>query len=197
MTLIIVNDEKTTIKSLCAMIDKAPKMDVFKLEEVASDGSKGDIIILSKALREHPCLEAFHMTSVTLTDASLSLDQTVSLILVTVPDLSHVKLERVPVTSSALARFCTNLKTPIVSKSGLIDTDAITLAEAVAKSPSIELIGIPDNDLSDLGCEAFATAVDKEISSIHLEGDGNMSGEQRTLIETALRKRAGGKAHAA
>jgi hypothetical protein len=207
MTLIYVNDEKTTIESLCAMIDKAPKMDVFKLEEVASDGSKGDIIVLSKVLREHPCLEAFNMTSVTLTDASLSLDQTVSIILVTVPDLSHVKLERVPVTSSALARFvspsalaaagyCTSLTTPIAPKSGLTHKDSIKLAETVSQSPSIQLSDIPDNDLSDLGCDTFATVVDRN-SSINLEGDGKISGKQRTPIATTLLARAGGNAHAA
>jgi hypothetical protein len=111
MTLIFVKDEKRTIKSLCAMIDKAPKMDVFKLE----DGAEGDIIVLSKALRRHPCLEEFHMTSVTLADSSLSLDEVVSMILISVPDLRHIKLEKVPVSSSALAESesCTSLKTPM------------------------------------------------------------------------------------
>jgi hypothetical protein len=196
MTLIYVKDEKRTIKSLCAMIDKAPKMDVFKLEEVASDGSKGDIIVLSKALHGHPCLEDFHMTSVTLTDASLSLDKTVSMIMDSVPDLSHVKLERVPVSSSVLAAAgdCASLKTPIAPKSGLTDKNAtITLAEAVAQCPSIKLIDIPDNDLSDLGCVTIAAAaVDKTSSpqTIRLEGDGK-------IIETTFRERAGGRAHAA
>jgi hypothetical protein len=182
MTLIYVKDEERTIKSLCALIDKAPKMDVFKLEEVELDGNKGDIIILSKALRGHPCLEEFHMTSVTLTDAPLSLDQTVSMILDSVPDLSHVKIKKVPVS-------CTDVKTPIVPKSGLTDTDAITLAEVVARSPSIELTEASGHDLPDIGCVAFATAPDKNFSS--------GSAEQRTLIETAFRERAGGRAQTA
>jgi hypothetical protein len=115
MTLIYVNDEKTTITSLCAMIDKAPKMDVFKLEEAELDGTTGDIIVLSKALCEHPCLEEFHTTVVTLTDASLSLDQAIFIILVSVPDLKHVKLEKVHISSSALAAAgnCTSLTTPM------------------------------------------------------------------------------------
>jgi hypothetical protein len=190
------------------MIDKAPKMDVFQLEEVELDGTKGDIIVLSKALRWHPCLEEFHMTTVTFTTDAydlLSLDQVVSMILVSVPDLRHVKLERVvPVSSSALetAVYCTSLpKTPIVPQSGLTDRDAMKLAEAVAQSPSIPLIDIPGN-LSDDGCDAFATtALDKNssIQRVRLEGnhDKPTSGEQRSRNETSLRERAGGRAHAA
>jgi hypothetical protein len=180
MTLIYVKDEERTIKSLCALIDKAPKMDVFKLEEVELDGTKGDIIILSKALRGHPCLEEFRMTSVTLTDAPLSLDQTVSMILDSVPDLSHVKIKKVPVS----------VKTPIVPKSGLTDKDAITPAEAVARIPSIELTDASGHDLPDIGCVAFATAPDNNFSN------DMISGEQRTL-KTAFRELAGGRAQTA
>jgi hypothetical protein len=191
MTLIYVRDEERTIKSLCALIEKSPKMDVFKLEEVELDGTKGDIIVLSKALRGHPCLEEFHMASVTLTDAPLSLDQTVSMILDTVPDLSHIKIEKVPV-------FCTGLKTPIVPQSGLTDKDTITHAEDVAQSPSIELIDASGHDLSEIGCVAFASAPDKNSSVETIrEGNGKISCEQRNLIESALRERAGGRAHAA
>jgi hypothetical protein len=180
MTLIYVRDEGRTIKSLCALIDKAPKMDVFKLE----DGTKGDIIFLSKALHGHPCLEEFHMTSVTLTDAPLSLDQTVSIILKSVTDLNHVKIKKVPVS-------CTDLKTPIVPQSSLTDKDAIPLAEAFARSPSMELTGASSHDSSDIGCDAFATAPGENFSNRII------SVEQRTLIETALRKRLGGRAQTA
>jgi Leucine-rich repeat (LRR) protein len=201
MTLIYVKDEKITIKSLCAMIEKAPEMDVFKLEEVELDGTKNDISELSKTLRGHPDLQEFYMTSVTLTDSSLSLDEVVSMMLVTAPDLRLVKLEKVPVTSSALAAlgYCTSLKTILVPNSSLTDEDAIKLAEAVANSPSIELIDISGNDLSDLGCLAFATALDKNtsIQTIRLEGNGKISGERRTQIETTLRDRDGGRAQAA
>jgi hypothetical protein len=201
MSLIFVKDEKMAIKSLCAMIDKAPKMNVFKLEEVELDGTKDDIVVLSQTIRGHPYLEEFHMTSVTLTDSSLSLDPVISMMLVTAPDLRLVKLERVPVSSSGLAAagYCTSLKTILVPNSNLTDKDAISLAEAVAQSPSIELIDISGNDLSDLGCVAFARALDKNttIQTIRLEGNGKISGEQRSLIETALRERAGGGAQAA
>jgi hypothetical protein len=180
MTLIYVKDEERTMKSLCALIDKAPKMDVFKLE----DGIKGDIVILSKALHRHPCLEEFHMTSVTVTDAPLTLDQTVSMILVSVPDLSHVKIKKVPVS-------CTDLTTPIVPKSGLTDKDAITLAKADARSPSIELTYAFSHDSSDSGCVPSATAPVKNFSN------GRITAEQRTLIETALRERPGGRAQTA
>jgi hypothetical protein len=97
MTLVYVKGEKRTIESLCAIIDKAPRMDVFQLE----DDTQGDIIVLSKALCSHPCLEEFEMTSVTLTDSSLSLDEVLSMMLVSVPDLMHTKLEKVPIFSSA------------------------------------------------------------------------------------------------
>jgi hypothetical protein len=258
MTLINVKDEKRNVKSLCAMIDNAPKMDVFKLEEVALDGTKGDIIILSEELRGHPCVEEFHLTSVTLTDSSLTLDEVVSLLLVTLPDLMYVRLEKVPISSSALATegYCASPKTPmdghpcleefhmtsttladaslsldevvsrildlvpecrhvelktlpvsssalavvaVVPQSELDDKDAVKPAKADAQSPSIESSDILDNDVSDLGCDAFATAPDKKssIQTVHLDGGVEISSEQRTQVETTSPKRAGGNAHAA
>jgi hypothetical protein len=201
MTFIYVKEEKMAVRSLTAMVDKATKLDVFKLENVELEGTEDDIILLSKALRGHPYLEEFHMTNVTLADSSLSLDQVVSMMLVTVPELTLVKFEKAPVSSSALATagYCSTLKTLMVPNSGLTDKDAIKLAEAVAQSPSIQLIDISGNDLSDLGCVAFARALDKNtsIQSIRLEGNGKISGEQRSLIETTLRERAGGGAQAA
>jgi Leucine-rich repeat (LRR) protein len=201
MTLIYVKEEKMAVRSLTAMVDKATKLDVFKLENVELEGTEDDIILLSKALRGHPYLEEFHMTNVTLADSSLSLDRVVSMMLVSVPQLELVKLEKAPVTSSALAAagYCYNLKTLLVSSSELTDKDAIKLAEAVAQSPSIELIDISGNELSDLGCVAFACALEKNtsIQTIRLDGNGKISGEQRSLIETTLRGRAGGRAYAA
>jgi hypothetical protein len=94
MTLIYVKDEKMTIKSLIGMVVKAPKLDIFKLEDVCLDGTANDIIDISKALRGHPCLEEFHMTSITLADSTLTLDQVVSMMLVTVPNLTLIKLQK-------------------------------------------------------------------------------------------------------
>lgn len=259
MTLIYVKDERRTIRSLCAMMDNASRMDVFMLEEKELDGTKGNIIVLSKALREHPCLEEFNMTCITLADATLSLDQVVSVIMDSVPDLRHIKLEKVPVAPSALATtgyctslktpmdghpcleefnmtrttledaslsldevisrildlmpelrhfeletvpvssstlavvgYCTSLKTPVVPRSDLNDKVAVKPAKAV-----IPLSDTPDDDVSDLGCDDFATALDKNDSCVHLEGGGKISSEQRTHVETTSPKRAGGKAHAA
>jgi hypothetical protein len=262
MTLIYVKDEKRTIESLCAMIDKAPRMDVFKLEELELDGTKGNIIVLSKTLRGHPCLEEFNMTSVMLKDASLSLDEVISVIMDSVPDLSHVKLVKAAVATSALAATgnrtslkttmdglpcleefhmtsttfadaslsldevisrildlfpelrhdveletepassstlaaagscnSTSFDTTIVPKSGLTDKDT-------AQSPSIPLSDSPDNGVSDLECDAFATAKDKDsvIQTVHVEGGGEISCEQRSQVETTSPKRAGTNAHAA
>jgi hypothetical protein len=201
MTLIYVKDEKITIKSLISMVNTAPKLDVFKLEDVELDGTANDIIDLSKALRGHDYLEEFHLTSVTLTNSTLTLDQVVSMMLVTVPHLTLIKLERSPVTASALATaaYCNSLKSLLVPNSGLTDKDAIKLAQAVTQSTSIQLIDISGNDLTDLGCVAFSTALNKNtsIQTIRLEGNGKISGKQRSLIETTLRERAGGMAQAA
>jgi hypothetical protein len=201
MTLIYVKDENMTIKSLIGMVDKAPKLDVFKLEDVELEGTANDVIELSKALRGLPYLEEFHMTNVTLTDSKLSLDQVVSMMLVTVPNLALIKLEKTPVTASALATaaYCNSLKTLLVPNSGLTDKDAIKLAQAVTESASIQMIDISGNDLTDLGCVAFSTALNKNtsIQTIRLEGNGKISGKQRSLIETTLRERAGGMAQAA
>jgi hypothetical protein len=257
MTLIYVKDEKRTIKSLCAMIDNAPRMDVFRLEELHCDGSRGNIIVLSKALRGHPCVEDFHMISVTLIDASSSLDHVISIIMDSVLDLSQVKLEKVPVSSAlTTAGYCTSPKIPMdghpcleefhmtstaladaslsldevitrildlvpelrhteletapVSSSDLaaatlvpnsvLDGEyAVRSAKAVARSPSIQSSEILDNDVSDLGCDAFATAPDKDssIRTVHLEDGVEISNEQRAQVGTTSPKRAGGKAHAA
>jgi hypothetical protein len=201
MTLIHVKDEKITIRSLYGMIDRASKLGAIILEDVELDGTEDDIINLAKVLRGHYYLEEFSLTSVTLTDSSLTLDVVVSMLLVSVPDLWILKLEKVPISSSALATagYCTSLKTLLVPNSGLTDEDTITLAEAVAQSPSIELIDISGNEMSDLGCVAFANALEKNtsIQTIRLEGNGKIRGESRSLIDTTLRKRAGGRAHAA
>jgi hypothetical protein len=201
MTLIYVKDEKMTIKSLIGMVTKAPKLVVFKLEDVELDGTANDIIDLSKALRGHSCLEEFRMTSVTLTDSKLTLDQVVSMMLVSVPNLTFIKLEKTPFTASALATvaYCNGIKTLLVPNSGLTDKDAIKLAQAVTQNASIQFIDIRGNNLTDLGCVAFLTALNKNtsIQTIRLEGNGKISGEQRSLIETTLRERAGGMAQAA
>jgi hypothetical protein len=147
MTLIYMKDEERTIKSLCALIEKAPKMDVFKLEE----------------RRHHRPLQGFARASLS---RRVPHDQcyTHRCAVELGPDRFHdtglsTRLE-VPV-------FCTGLKTPIVNRSGLTDKDAITLAEAVAQSPSIELIDASGHHLPDIGCMAFATAPD-DNSSIEL-----------------------------
>jgi Ran GTPase-activating protein (RanGAP) involved in mRNA processing and transport len=201
MTLIYVKDEKRTIKSLCAMIERASNLDVFRLEDVVLDGTNEDITNLSKCLRGHHYLEEFDLTNITLTDSSLNLDAVVSVLLLTVPDLMHVKLEKVPVTASALAKvqYCSSLKTLRVPNSDLTDEDAIELAKALAQSPSIRFIDISGNDFSDLGCIAFVTALEKNtsIQTVRLQGNGKISDEHHTLLATTLRDRAGGKAHAA
>jgi Ran GTPase-activating protein (RanGAP) involved in mRNA processing and transport len=201
MTLIHVKDEKITIRSLYGMIDRAKNLDVIKLEEVELDGTKDDITNLSKYLRAHHYLEEFNLTNITLTNSSLSLDEVVSMLLLTVPDLMHVKLEKVPVTASALATvaYSNSLKTLTIPNSGLTDKDAIKLANALAQCPSIELIDISGNKLSDLGCIAFTSALEKNtsIQTIRLKGNGKIGEENRSLVDASMRKRAGGRAHAA
>jgi hypothetical protein len=141
-------------------------LDTFKLEEVELDGTEDDVIALSKAFRGHDYLEEFHVINVTLTDSTLTLDQVVSLMLVTVPGLTLIKLEKVPVTASALATvaYCSSLKALLVPNSGLTDKDAIKLAQAVTQSASIQLIDITGNDLTDLRGVAFFTALNKNTS---------------------------------
>jgi Leucine-rich repeat (LRR) protein len=202
MNLVYVKDEKISMKKLTAMIEKFPgEMEIFRLEGVELEGTEDDIIFLSKALRGHPYLDEFHMANITLTDSTLNLDQVVSLVLVTVTDLKILELENVPISASALASvgYCTYLKTVAFPNSNLTDEDASVLATAVTQSGSIELIDLSGNDLSDLGCIAFASALVKNtsIKSIRLEGNGKISGDVRTQIETTLLERAGGNAQAA
>jgi Leucine-rich repeat (LRR) protein len=196
MTLIYVKDGKMSMRELAAMIDRIPEMDVFKLKRVSLDGTEDDIIALSKTLRGHPNLDELRMIDITLTDSSLNLDQVVSLVLVTVTDLKVLELENVPISTSTLASvgYCPNLKTVAFPNSNLTDKDASVLAKAFAQSDSIELIDLSGNDLSDLGCIAFASALVKNtsIKSIRLEGNGKISDEQRTQIETTLLERGGG-----
>jgi hypothetical protein len=86
-----------------------------------------------------------------------------------------------------------------VPNSSLTDKDAIKLAQAVTQIASIQLIDITGNDLTDLGCVAFLAALNKNTSihTIRLEGNGKISGEQRSLIETTLGERDGAMAQAA
>jgi hypothetical protein len=87
-----------------------------------------------------------------------------------------------------------------VPNSGLTDGDPIKLATALAQSPSIQCIDILlGDDLSDLGCVAFANALEKNtsIQTIRVECNGKICGENRSLVDATLRKRAGGRAHAA
>jgi hypothetical protein len=110
-----------------------------------------------------------------------------------VPESRHAELETLPVSSSALAAVA------VVPQSDLDDMDVVKPAKGVAQSPSTQSSDILDNDVSDLGCDAFATAPDKNssIRTIHLEGGVEISNEQRAQVVTTSPKRAGGKAHAA
>ena len=171
MTSIYVKDEKMTVASLCAMINKAEDMTVFKLEDMVLDGSNNDVIELSKAFRGHQYLEEFTLENVSLTDASLTLDQVVAIILVTVPDLTLLKLEKSCVTTSALAAvgYCTSLKRLIVPNSNLNDKDAVKIAEAVAESPGIEEV-----DMSGNGTWIAWWLIDIGLSSSYVSASNNM-----------------------
>jgi hypothetical protein len=179
MTLICVTDEKRTIKSLCAMIDKAPTMDVFKLE----DGTEGDIIVLSKALCQHPCLEEFNMTSVSLTNSSLSMDDVLAVMLVSVPDLMHVKLEKVPVSSSASAAAgsCTSTKPPMHGYPCLTEFDMFSLPQidplltlsqvlnmiidSIPELEYVELKEVPVSSSASAAAGSYATSLETPIDS--------------------------------
>jgi Ran GTPase-activating protein (RanGAP) involved in mRNA processing and transport len=201
MTLIYVKDEKMAVKDLTRMIEKATDMNVLKLESVVLDGTEDDIISLSKAIRGHPYLEEFRWSDVTLTDLSLTLNQVVSMLFVTVPDLHVVQLEKLPITTSALATagYCTSLRQLLLPNSNLNDKDATFIADAIAKNPVLEVIDLSANDLSDIGCVAFANALQKNTSirEIKLGGNGNISSATKSQIETTLRNRDGGSAQAA
>jgi hypothetical protein len=96
----------------------------------------------------------------------------------------------VSISTSALVSvgYCTYLKTVAFPNSNVTDTDASVLAKTITQSGSIEMIDLPGNDLSDLGCIAFASALENNAStkSLRLEGNGKISGEQPIQIETPL-----------
>jgi hypothetical protein len=185
MTLIFVNDEKMTIKSLCAMINKAPRMDVFEMAEVDLDGTKGDIIVLSKALCEHPSLADFHIYNVTLTDGSLSLDQVMSMVQVSVPDLKHCKLKKVPLSSPTLAGagYCTSLERPmsghfcleeihlasvsLIDSSLSLDRAIFMVLDLVPDLWDVELEEVPVSS-SELAAAGYCTSL--ETSIVHKSG---------------------------
>ena len=201
MTNLEISNEKVTFKDLVKRVDKARKLVAISLDNVTIDGSERDMVDFSKSVRGLPDLEEFSLVNVKVIDAEVNLDQVVSMLLVTVDNLTTVKLEKVPVTSSSLAAigYCSSVKNLLLTNSGWNDEDAIKIAAAVAQNSSVEKIDLTGNDLSDTGCVAFANAVNKNTSlqEVKLDGNGKISGTELNKIQGTLQERISAGATAA
>jgi hypothetical protein len=192
MPLILTNT-KVTATELASMI--LDEITLFSLTDVEIEGDEDDIFTLAKALRGHPDLQSFTLVNV----KSGSLDQAISMMLVSCYSLKTMKMQNAPVSATAIAScaFCTTLHTLELPEMSLDDNAAATIAAALINNSSISTLDLSNNNLSDKGCTAIASALEKNttVRTVKLDGNGQISsGELDRLMELT---RSGGRAQAA
>jgi len=193
MTDIVISNETVTFKSLTSMVKKDDDFKAFELDSVKIEGSEDDMIMLSKAIRGHPCMKTFMLKNVTVANESVDLDQVVEMLLITCPKLRTLHLENAPIsaTSIATAGYCSTLEELLVPNSKLNDKDAATVAAAVAQNQSVRVVDLTGNDMTDVGCLSFSKALEKNLSlqTLKLDGNGDISSENRNKIAGQLSER--------
>jgi len=201
MSTISFSNETLSFKDLSKKVEKDDKMTTFRLKDVKIEGGERDMVTFSKAFRGHPNLEVFELVNVTVLDADVTLDQVISMLLITVPCIETLKLDSTKISSDAIATvgYCSTLKNLYMPNNDINDEQAKDIANAIAQSKTVEKIDLTGNDLSDVGCLLFSKCLEKNltISEIKLDGNGKISGENMSKIELKLRDRAGGVPQAA
>jgi Leucine-rich repeat (LRR) protein len=191
------SNKKMTFKQLGNIIEDDQDAKIIKISDVELEGNQADAISFSKAVRGHDSLEEFLLTNITFSDKEVTLDAAISIMLLTVSNLKVLKLDNCPMATSTLKSigYCLSLKKLLVPSNGLVDVDAGTIALALAANSSIEEVDLSNNNLSDKGCIAISTALEKNttVQVIKMDGNGNISDEQ--LVK--LHERVGGLALAA
>lgn len=196
MTVVEITNESVTFATLASRVEKDDDIEVFRLKDVKIGGGESEMIRFAKSFRGHPSLEEFSLANVTVTDAAVDLEQIISIVLVTVPNLEKVRIEETKVPNSALATigFSVTIKELLMPNCNLSDDDITEISSAIAQNKSLETVDFSGNDLSDAGSLTMSTALAK-CTSLHvlrLDGNGKISGESRKKIELQLRERSGG-----
>jgi hypothetical protein len=165
------------------------------LKDVTITGDDMDEFGFSKAIRAHDTLEEVSLTNVTVADAEASLNNAISMLLVTCPKIRVLLLDNTRVSTSgsiAAAAYCTSLKQLLLRNNGLEDADAAQIADAVAQNGNIQSLDLTGNSMTDVGCAAFGKALQKNISLNVLKLDGNIgiSGGSLSEITATMSKRS-------
>jgi len=168
---------------------------VFRLENVVIDGDGIDLTKFNKTLRGHPGIEDFSFINVTVSSPEVRLNSIIEMLLVTVPNIHVLRVEHTHAMSAdALAAigYCASLKKLVISNNNFRDECGATIAAAVAQNGSIEHVDVTMNDMTDVGCAAFARALEKNVhlQVLRLDGNGRISGSKMNELSCALSERA-------
>lgn len=187
-------NKHVTLKELIADIAD-DHVKVFHLENVVVDGDDMDLVRFTKALRGHPGIEEFSFINVTVSNDAVHLNSIIEMLLVTVPHIHILQIEHTHALSAeALAAigYCFPLRTLLLSNNDFKDECAATIAAAVAQNGSIEHVDMTLNDMTDVGCAAFARALEKNVHLhvLKVDGNGKISGNKMSELNCALSERA-------
>eukprot|EP00522_Entomoneis_paludosa_P012391 CAMPEP_0172457754 /NCGR_PEP_ID=MMETSP1065-20121228/23992_1 /TAXON_ID=265537 /ORGANISM="Amphiprora paludosa, Strain CCMP125" /LENGTH=197 /DNA_ID=CAMNT_0013211665 /DNA_START=74 /DNA_END=667 /DNA_ORIENTATION=- len=192
MTVVELSDKTCDLKELAQLVGKNG-VTALRLTNVELAGSDDDMFGFATVVRGHPTIEEFKMIDVKIADPTTSLDNTVSCLLVSASCIHTLHLEntRVSATTISTATHCSTLKKLVLPKNGFTDADAGVVANSLSSNKSIETVDLSNNDLSDVGCKAFESCLDKNkaLCVLKLEGNGGISGDEFTKIEAKLRGR--------
>ena len=194
MTRLEVINKHVTLQELTAGI-LDDHVTVFHLENVVIDGNDGDLIRFTKQLRGHPGIEEFSFINVTVSNDAVHLNSIIEMLLCTVPHIHILQIEHTHALSAdALAAigYCAPLRKLMLSNNDFKDECAATIAAAVAQNGSIEHVDLTLNDMTDVGCAAFARALEKNthLHVLRLDGNGRISGSKLSELSCALSERA-------
>lgn len=192
MTDIVFENGTASFDDLTFRLRRDDEAQLLLVKDCTIEGTEDDALALSKAIRGHPSIKELNLHNVRCSDEATGFDQVIAMALVTLPRLRILDLNNVQVSASALATigFCTTLRELSVSNCGLEDDDLTIIAAGLAQSKSIEVIDLRGNKMSDVGCAAITSALDKNFSlrSVKLGGDG-ISVENCKKIQGKLQQR--------
>jgi len=165
-------------------------MKSFLLENAKLTGDDDAMLRLSKAFRGHQTLEEFTMSNVTLADESVDLDLLVSMLLVSARDIKTLRLDNVKVKSGALSAvgYNSTLTKLVVTNCKMTDKDAIAIAAAAGQCPSMKIVDVSSNDMSDLGWSAFHKAAEKNLHLEVVQMEGNhVSSDHQCIVQSSAK----------
>ena len=165
----------------------------FRLSEVAINGDEDDMYTFVRSFRGHPNIRELSLNDVSCTAPEVTLDNLVSTVLVSLPNIEILRLDKMAFSSSTVASvgYCSTLAELSLRNSSITDKDAGVIAQALSDSDSIQSIDLTGNkELSDMANALFAQALDKNMSlrTIKLD-DLKTGGEHRATLTQKLSQR--------